>query len=115
MYKELFERLPDESESSEKGGGFNPADLLALPDAQRGLMQQVIRRGPVSAGELSRELEVPAEAIEALFQSLTEKGLLARVSDTTPPRYQAVLRRKRSRRLPSSIWDNLSGKLENDG
>ncbi len=115
MYKELFERLSDESESSEKCGGFNPAHLLDLPDAQRGLMQQVIRRGPVSAGELSQELEVPAEAIEAVLQSLAEKGFLARVPDTTPPRYQAVLRRKRSRRLPSSIWDNLSGKLENEG
>jgi predicted HTH transcriptional regulator len=114
MPKGLYERLQKEIDARDKREGFALADLLDLPDDLRGLMQRVVRRGSVSATELAPELQISAEAIGAMLETLVEKGYLERVSETTPARYKAALARKRARQLPGGIWDALSGKMDKE-
>ena len=114
MTKGLFERLQDEIEEREKREAISPLDLLDLPEALRTLMQLIIRRGQATAHELAQEMEGSENALESMLQSLVDKGYLATVPGTTPPRYRPVLGRRRARELPSGIWDMLSKKLERE-
>lgn len=59
-----------------------------------------MRREHISAAELVQEFDISEEAIEALLQSLVEKGYLARVPGTPPPRYKVALGRRRVRQVP---------------
>lgn len=111
----LFERLQDEIEARDRREGIGPVDVLALPKDLRGLIQRIMRRGQVSAAELVQELKSPEEAIEALLQSLVEKGYLARVPETTPLRYKVALGRRRTRQIPTGIWSALADKVEEEG
>jgi predicted HTH transcriptional regulator len=115
MPKGLFERLQDEIEAREQRGGIGLADLLTLPENLRGLIQQVMRRGQVSAAELVQEFDISEKAVEPLLQSLVEKGYLARVPEMTPPRYKVALGRRRARQIPTGLWSALAGKVEEEG
>lgn len=98
-------REPDRSRT-----GLSPSHLLELPEDLRGLMQEILRRGEASVGDLAKEANCSPEALKALLQRLMDKGYVTAETGTDPPRYKAVTRPKRARRLPSSLWENLSAK-----
>lgn len=81
-------------------------DLLSLPDDERGVMNRLLRHGPLSAADAADHLGAPPEAAEALLLRLESSGYVQREAADGEERFRARLQ-KRGRELPGALWDRL--------
>jgi predicted transcriptional regulator len=91
------------------------ADLLFLPDLERGLMNWLLRQRSVSFIEVTNYLE--GEAIDvgynpegparSLLEKLAAEGFLQATESEGQICYQPCLASRRGRQVPSNIWNAL--------
>ena len=105
--KNIFNILQEEIASREKEEEkLSPAALLTLPDNLRKLMLRIARLGEVTATQLAQELGQEETEIKKMLSELIEQGYL-REEKT----YRIAFGRRRTMRLPQSIWESLEKKL----
>ncbi|MBD1867665.1 hypothetical protein H6F95_10220 [Cyanobacteria bacterium FACHB-471] len=82
-------------------------DLLLLPDAERQLMNWIIRRGKATLLDCVNHTGKPEALVETILEKLVKQGLLqfSRVADDGY--YQARLALEKQRLLPNQIWEVL--------
>lgn len=91
--------------------GLNPADLLALPDAERQLLTWLLRRAPARLDEIAAQLGQSEADAQTCLEDLIARSLVQRGDDPAGPRYRAALAPKRSSRLSGDLWKTLDKKL----
>jgi len=105
--KNIFSILQEEIASRDKEEErLSPAALLTLPDNLRKLMLSIARLGEVTPSQLAQELGQKETEIEKMLSELVEKGYL-REEKT----YRVAFGRRRTMRLPQSIWKSLEKKV----
>ena len=105
--KNIFIALQEEISSLEKEEeGLRPSALLSLPDNLREIMTRVIRLDEVTAGQLARDLGKPLVETERLLSEQVAKGYLKEEKT-----YRVPLGRKKTTKLPQSIWASLEKKF----
>jgi predicted ArsR family transcriptional regulator len=82
-------------------------DLLTLPDAERGLIQWMLRQGEVSLSEAAEHAGLDEEAVRRMLETLAAGGFVQTIEVTAEVRYRARLEPKRGRRLPGELWRAL--------
>lgn len=105
--KNIFSILREEIASREKEEEkLSPAALLSLPDNLRELMLKITRLGEVTAAQLAQELQIDETEVEEILAELVRKGYL-----TEEKTYKVAFGRRRTTRLPQSIWESLAKKV----
>lgn len=95
--------------SSDTGSrGVRPSDLLALPTAERRLLQWLLRRGRASADEAAGQFGLDTEAAKSLFEALAKRGFVEGEGGEPHDFYQP---RTESARTAGTLPDELSRKL----
>lgn len=93
---------------SEGDKGLNPLDLLALPSAQRDLINFVSRKKEASLDEITDKLKLPDEELLHAVKELVETGYLHQVLLDGLLHYRVVFGGKVKRAghsVPQAIWD----------
>lgn len=111
MVQSIFERLQQEIDAREKQAGLSPADLLALPDALRKLLNQITHRGEISLAEAAAAVGQDEAQTAPMLASLVDKGFLEEKGEGDERRYSVLFGRRRRRRVPLNIWEALSEKV----
>jgi predicted transcriptional regulator len=104
--------------SSDRGqpGTKTMADLLFLPDLERGLMNWLLGQRSASLTEVATYLaEDDATNVECnfegtalpLLEKLAAEGFLQTTESEGQIRYQPCLASRRGRQVPPNIWDAL--------
>ena len=85
--------------------GITPVDILALPDPVDSAVQRILRRGPMSAGEMASILDLSESEAKQIADLLVEKGYLLteeRRSDGSVV-YKVYFARMRGRSIPLDL------------
>jgi hypothetical protein len=83
-------------------------DLLALADAERTLVNWLVRQRGASLAEIAMQLHHPLEEAEAMVEALIELGFLTADASVEPTVFKPNLVSHRPRAVPGSLWDALS-------
>ncbi|MBN1965076.1 MAG: cyclic nucleotide-binding domain-containing protein, partial [Anaerolineae bacterium] len=103
---------PDPGAGDDAGGqkGLNPFDLLALPPAQRDLINWLSRHKQARFEELQQALGLDANQLDAVLADLKQAQYIHEALIGGEVVYRVVFRGKVSRAgrsLPDSIWDRI--------
>ncbi len=79
------------------------ADLLFLPDAERSLINWLLRQQSASLTEAATFLDQPEAEAATLLQTLIDQGFVQLIDQ----RYQPKLQVRKGRNVPTKIWDAL--------
>jgi DNA-binding MarR family transcriptional regulator len=94
----MDEQLLRELDGYPAAAGLGPADLLALPDQLRRLINWLNRRGGAGLADLAGELACDAPAAAALADALSAKGLItAEPGPEGAARYKVRMAARRQR------------------
>ncbi len=110
--REFLDRIRVELDGGERAAGLSLAELLALPDPQRGLANWIMREGEVDLAAVSARLGQSEEQARAFLADLVSRGFLREVEVRGRLLYQMRLGRKRGRELPANLWQALDDKTE---
>jgi DNA-binding MarR family transcriptional regulator len=99
MSQGLFQRLQQELEAREKFDGLSMADILALPAAERSLINWMVRNGNVTLAEVADHLGLDESGAHMQLAALLEKGYVRETVSHGVTLYQA---------LPENLWQALS-------
>lgn len=114
MAKGLFDRLQQEVEAREKSAGLSMADVLQLPDAERELVNWIVRTGEVSWSAVVARLE-QVETAQSLLATLIAKGFIREQVIEGESHYRIHFAHRRKRTLPANLWQALTDKLPEEG
>lgn len=81
----------------------NMAEVLALPDGSRELALWLLRRGAATLPEIVQQVGQPADACQALLQTLAERGVVQRTDEGAACRYHVRAGRKRGHRISKDL------------
>lgn len=100
----------DAAEQDEDEDGLRLEALVTLPDAERAVLNCLIRRQSASLGEIAEHVQQGEAATGQLLDELVQRGWIAAVaeSSTTEPVYRVRLARRRGTRLPATAWAALA-------
>ena len=88
------------------------ADVLALPDIPRLLVQWILRQEAVELKDVMTYMDTDERASRDLLETLVEQGFL-QMSDTSARRtYQVRLSARRGRQSSQNLWQTLGKRLE---
>ncbi len=87
--------------------GLHMADVLALPDSLRQIINWMMRRGEVSLAEVAAHVGQDEDAVRTLLGELVEQGFVQKMEVGGEVRYRPRLALRRGRRLPEGIWQAL--------
>jgi len=87
--------------------GLHMADVLALPDSLRQLINWMMRRGEVSLAEVSAHVGQDEGVVRATLGELIVQGFVQEMEVGGEVRYRPRLAFRRGRRLPEGIWQAL--------
>ncbi|MBN1487051.1 MAG: hypothetical protein JW981_05370 [Anaerolineae bacterium] len=107
MSSGLFQRLQDELDAQEKAAGLSMADVLALPDPLRNLVNWMIREQQVELTEIMEYADQDRNATASMLESLLEKGLVSKNERQGKVYYRIRLAPKRRREIPLNIWESM--------
>lgn len=95
--------------SSDRGqpGTKTMADLLFLPELERGLMNWLLRQRSASLAEVATYLAETEEIARSHLEKLTTEGFLQSTEAEGGLSYQPCLASRRGRQVPSNIWNAL--------
>lgn len=109
MSKEQSERSP------EKKAGISAsiavADILALPEPERKLVNWMRRQEAPTLREVAAEMGGDEEEAIAILQVLIKKGFVEQQNRAGQLSYQIVLAPKRGREVPTGLLQSLNQKL----
>ncbi len=108
----LFGRLQSELEGREKAAGLSMADVLALPDPLRRLMNWLIRAEEVGLADVASRLDQPEESARGIVAELVERGFVRELTVRGEARYRVRLSPTRPRRVPLDVWSALDERVE---
>ena len=108
----LFGRLQSELEGREKAAGLSMADVLALPDPLRRLVNWLIRVEEAGLPDVAARLGQPEETARATIADLVERGFLKETRVRGETRYRVRLSPTRPRQVPLDIWSALDERVE---
>jgi len=92
--------------------GLHLADVLALPDSLRHLINWMMRQGEVSLTEAMAQIGQEEEVVRTLLEDLVEQGLMRQTGVGREARYRAQLAFRRGHQLPEDIWQALEKEAE---
>jgi hypothetical protein len=110
--KGLFNRVQGELEAREKLPGLTMADILTFPEPLCGLLNWMIRKGPVEFAEVTAFLQQDDGAARAVLVDLLAKGLIREIEMHGVTQYRVRLARSRGREIPLNLWQALNDKVE---
>ena len=113
MSQGLFGRLQHTLAERTASPGLTAADLLALPSAERRLVNWMTRSGDVTWAEIVSQVG-SAEQAQLLLDTLRAKGFMQQLDNADPLRYQVRLAPRRKRKVPTGVWQLLSDKLSKE-
>ena len=95
--------------------GLQMADVLALPDPLRQLINWMMRRGEVSLAEVVAHIgqmehesgEKDEEVARTMLEELVEQGFVREIEVEGELRYRPQFAPRRGRQLPEEIWQAL--------
>jgi ATP-binding cassette subfamily B protein len=87
------------------------ADVLDLPDAERGLVTWLMRHGDATPAEAAAGTGQQEEAARAMLDALVARGYVQEIERDGELRFRARLAPKRARELPKNIWRVLGDRL----
>lgn len=112
MAKGLFNRLQGELEAREQSPGLQMSDLLSMPEPQSGLLNWMMRQGPVALSNVMAFLNRDETDTRSLMAELCSKGYVREIEMRGVTQYRVRLAPKRGHALPSNLWQALDGKVE---
>jgi hypothetical protein len=115
MSKGLFGRLEDELAARDKAAGLTIADILSLPDAERRLVQWILREGEVGLTQAVVHGGQDEAATHGLLHSLAERGFVREIGAQGEPRYTLRVSLRRKRNVPLNLWSALQDKIVDEG
>lgn len=83
------------------------ADLLFLPELERGLMNWLLRQRSASLTEVINYLAEDEATVRSRLEKLAAEGFLQATESEGQLCYQPCLASRRSRQVPSNIWNAL--------
>lgn len=110
MPKGIFDRLQHTLAERAPSPGLTLADLMALPAAERRLVNWMTRSGDVTWQEVVDQVTDGEEA-QRLVAALQAKGFLQTVAGPEGPRYRVFLAPRRKRNVPTGLWQVLNDRL----
>ena len=108
----LFGRLQQEVEARAKTPGLSMADILALPDSLRRLINWMIREGEVGLTDVVAHIGQDETAARSLLADLTERGFVRETGRRGEARFRVRLAPRRRLEIPLNIWQALEEKTE---
>ncbi|MBI2864731.1 MAG: MarR family transcriptional regulator [Chloroflexi bacterium] len=108
----LFDRLNQEMQARDKTPGLTMSDVLVLPEAERRLLNWMMRADEVSLAEVADRLQADETAARARLAELMEKGYVREIDIHGDVRYRVRLAPKRGREIPLNIWSALDDKVD---
>ena len=115
MGKGVFGRLQSELDAREKAAGLSMADILALPDELRKLVNWMLRQEEVSLQQLAVHVGHDEATTHAMVAELVEQGFVREVNLKSEHRYHVRLAPKKKRDLPADLWRALDQKIDQPG
>jgi DNA-binding MarR family transcriptional regulator len=115
MGKGVFGRLQSELDAREKAAGLSMADILALPDELRRLVNWILRQEEVSLQQLAAQMGHDEATTQTMIADLVEQGLVREMNLKGVQRYRVRLAPKKQRVLPADLWRALDQKIEQHG
>jgi hypothetical protein len=88
--------------------GLSLSDVLTLPDAQRQLVNWMLRQGEVSLAQVAAHCRQPADAARRLLSPLVQQGLVREREVHSTPYYRASFAPTRGRQGTLEIWQALA-------
>jgi hypothetical protein len=85
------------------------AGVFTLAEPDWALIRAALIRGELGLEDAAAVLPGERGSAWTRLEALVQRGLLRRVDSGDVPRYAAVLARRKSRSLPSAIWDAVGG------
>jgi len=98
--------------------GLHLADVLALPDPWRNLINWMTRQGGVSLAEVATHIGQDDETAGTMLEALIEQDFVQEVEGrgdsarTSETRYRIRFAPRRGRQLPKEIWQALDERAE---
>lgn len=87
--------------------GLSLSEVLTLPDAQRQLVNWMLRQGEVSLAQVAAHCRQPAEAARRLLSPLVQQGFVREWEVHSTPHYRASFAPTRGRQVTPEIWQAL--------
>ena len=114
MSQGLFGRLEHELEARDKAAGLSMADVLALPDPLRELVNWILRKNVVSLQDAMAQVGQDEATTRSMLASLVDKGFVREMLIRGEPHYKVRIASRTRRALPSNLWRALDEKLEQE-
>jgi hypothetical protein len=92
--------------------GLHMADVLALPDSSRRLINWMIRHGEVSLAEVVAHIGQDEGVTHTMLEALIEQGFVREIEMGQEVRYRTQFVPRRGRQLPRDIWQALGEGVE---
>lgn len=110
----LFDRLQSEIEGREKASGLSMADVLALPDDLRKLVNWMMKRKrDVTLSQVAEYSEQDEKATRHMLETLIEQGFVREIAvPDEETRYRVRLAWRKQQEIPLNLWDALQEKTE---
>lgn len=110
----LFDRLQDEIDSREQGGGLTPIDLLDMPPTLAAIIKQIIRKNGMKLTEIAAALNQTPEDTQKALDEMVDKGYVRRIEVKNEFWYKAHFGRKADKKLHHSVWSALDQVIEEE-
>jgi hypothetical protein len=111
MSKGIFGRLEDELTARDKAAGLSAVDLLKLPEAQRRLVQWLMREGEMGSAAVVAHVGQDEATALATIRALVEQGFVRETVVRGEARYSTRLGSRRKRSVPLDVWAALTDKI----
>ena len=112
MDKGLFNRVQGELNAREQSPGLRISDLLVMPDPECGLLNWMIRQGPVTFSDITTFLGQDETNTRAILADLSNQGYVREIEIRGVTTYRVRLAPKRGGALPANLWAALDDKVE---
>ena len=105
----------EESKGETQGGGesqppvsnLTMMDVLELPDAEREIVQFLLREGETEVSALLAQSGQEATGLHSILEKLAEKGFLGKGDREGAETWRALLAQKRGRQTSRNLWAAL--------
>jgi len=95
------------SDSSQPPPTRSIADLLFLPEAERSLVNWLLRQHSATFSEVVAHLSQAPDAVQLLLENLIAEGIVRSIEENDELRYQPRLITRVGRQVPRKIWNAL--------
>jgi predicted transcriptional regulator len=105
----LFDDLCDQINTCRQSDGFSQADILTMADPLATILNQLVRRGEITAAQFGDCLNLTEAQCAHLINLLVQQGLV--ITEQNPNFNQTIykphLAPKRQRKAQTNIWNTL--------